>query len=284
MLKQKTFKVTIILAGLVFIPLLGLTQASAVERSGQGESLFHQKCSGCHGLGTGDRPTGPDLAGVAERRERQWIIRFISDPDGVIASGDETANELLKKFHNLQMPAIPLTSDEVEALVAYLSHPAAADAAIPAQIDKTSTVDATRGKKLFTGEVQMANGGSPCLACHGLAGVGLAGSASYGPDLTGLYENFGAEGVAEVLGSLAFPSMEAIYAKRPLTEAERADLGAFFAQVDGTPPENNRLLLEEVAGGLLGLAAVFLLLGWGRLKSVRRALVQGASNRKGGMR
>jgi len=144
--------------------------------------------------------------------------------------------------------------------------------------------DALRGEQLFVGTISFSAGGAPCLGCHGIAGVGLAGGANYGPDLTNLHENYGADGIAGVLESLPFPSMEPIYATRQLTADEQLDLGAYFAAVSGSPVANDRLLLAEVATGILLLLAVILLFGRGRLHSVRRGLVARASNQKGGMR
>ncbi len=88
-------------------------------------------------------------------------------------------------------------------------------------------------KPCSTGSVSFAEGGAPCLACHGIAGheLGFASGASYGPDLTAMYEDYGEEGVAGVLEDLSFESMVAIYESRPLTETERADLVAFFGTV-----------------------------------------------------
>lgn len=68
--------------------LLLAATAMAVQPSGEkltslaeeGEYIFRQKCSACHTIGEGDKPTGPDLAGVMERRDRQWLTSFITDP------------------------------------------------------------------------------------------------------------------------------------------------------------------------------------------------------------
>ncbi len=144
--------------------------------------------------------------------------------------------------------------------------------------------NADRGARLFTGETPLANGGAPCLGCHGIAGVGLAGGASFGPDLTKIHESYGADGVAGILESLPFPSMAPIYETRPLTADEQLDLGAYFARVSGTPVVRTRLLLGEVAGGVLIVLALLLVSGWGRLQGVRRPLVERASNRKGELR
>jgi len=143
--------------------------------------------------------------------------------------------------------------------------------------------DAARGARLFSGRTALNNGGAPCLACHGFAaaGFGAAGGASFGPDLSSLNEDYGADGVAEVLAALPFPSMLPIYAKRPLTEQEQADLGAFFAATKtGALPGAGRLAATVLAAlvifvGLIGL------LGKRRLRAVRRPLVEQAGNRGG---
>jgi cytochrome c553 len=132
--------------------------------------------------------------------------------------------------------------------------------------------DAARGARLYTGEAAFANGGAPCLGCHGIAGFGLAGGANYGPDLTGMFENFGDEGIADILQSLPFPSMEPIYATRPLTAEEQADLRAFFAKVTGAPVANNGLLFGEALSGVALFLGAVLLFGRERLRGVRRSL------------
>jgi len=146
--------------------------------------------------------------------------------------------------------------------------------------------DSKRGEKLFVGTVAFSAGGAPCLACHGIAGheLGYAAGANYGPDLTDLFENFGEEGVAEVLGDPSvFESMAAIFTDRPLTEGEIADLTAFFATVADSEPAN-------IGSGLVGhafIGTIILMIiigafGWRRFKGVRRPLVEQARLGKGG--
>ncbi len=145
--------------------------------------------------------------------------------------------------------------------------------------------DAQRGEALYVGNVNFSAGGAPCLACHGIAGheLGHAAGANYGPDLTAIYDDYGEEGVAGVLEDLSFESMDAIYAERPLTETERADLVSFFGSVpaDGTSSIGSDLFIHVV------LVTVFFMLligvlGWRRLQGVRQPLVEQARNGKGG--
>ena len=145
--------------------------------------------------------------------------------------------------------------------------------------------DPSRGEALFVGRAAFVNGGAPCLACHSLTGVGLNAGANFGPDLTGMYANFGADGVAGVLESLAFPSMEAIFASRPLTESERVDLLAYFeqtAELSETP--SSGMLALQVFIGVVILLAITLLIGRRRMRSARQPLIDRQRNflHKGG--
>ena len=144
--------------------------------------------------------------------------------------------------------------------------------------------DPQRGETLFVGTVSFSAGGAPCLACHGIAGheLGLAAGANYGPDLTAIYEDYGEEGVADVLEDLSFESMDAIYAERPLTDTERADLVAFFGAVsDGAAPSIGSDLVLHVLLVTVFFMIVIGALGWRRLQGVRQPLVERARNGKG---
>lgn len=85
-----------------------------------GQRLFASKCSVCHTLGKGDR-LGPDLAGVTDRRERAWLLRYIQRPDEVLASGDPVATALYNKYRKVGMPYLGLGSSDVEDLIAFLA-------------------------------------------------------------------------------------------------------------------------------------------------------------------
>ena len=135
--------------------------------------------------------------------------------------------------------------------------------------------DPRAGEALFVGSVNFSSGGAPCLACHGHAGTGLGlSSGHYGPDLTDLYSNFGAEGVSSVLESLPFPSMEPYYRDRPLTTQEIADLTAFFGETieAGTIPPDRLPLWVIIA--LLVVAGITILAARRRMKpGVRQSLI-----------
>ena len=86
------------------------------ELAERGKELFSTKgCNACHALGR--RLTGPDLAGVSQRRTAVWIENQILHPD-VMTKEDPISHELLAKFA-LQMPNQGLTPDEAKAVIEY---------------------------------------------------------------------------------------------------------------------------------------------------------------------
>ena len=84
----------------------------------RGEVLFQSRCNACHTVGEGDG-VGPDLFGVMERRDREWLSRWLTDPDGLIAEGDPQAIELLEKYEQLRMPNLRLEEVEVTSLLEF---------------------------------------------------------------------------------------------------------------------------------------------------------------------
>ena len=213
--------------------------------------------------------------GVTALRDHAWLVRFISAPDKVLASGDPVAGKLLKEYGGVAMPNLGLSNSQVDALLAYLAESASQKVTgLPAAAAVAAAGDPERGAKLFTGIISFKLGGAPCLACHTVSGVTPLGGGSLGPDLTGIYGRLGAAGLSTVLASLPFPTMQPIFQTRPLTSAERGDLAALFQAATGRKPEDNatRLNVSAVAGFVLLLLLTAVI--WRkRLKSVRRALV-----------
>jgi protein SCO1/2 len=86
----------------------------------KGRGLFQARgCFGCHTVGKG-KLAGPDLAGVTERRQADWLRKWLKTPDELLGS-DPIAQEMLKEYNNQKMPNLKLKDDEVEALLHYLA-------------------------------------------------------------------------------------------------------------------------------------------------------------------
>ena len=86
-----------------------------------GQALYKRLCAGCHSVGKGDR-VGPDLAGILGRRDHDWLVRFIADPDKMRVQKDPAAIELAARFPAVRMPAMGVTPRDAADLIAYIVH------------------------------------------------------------------------------------------------------------------------------------------------------------------
>jgi protein SCO1 len=95
------------------------TEAKALVNPDQGKQMFKTHCAACHTVGKGDS-VGPDLLGVTQVRDREWLNRFISTPDKVLAANDPIAQALYKKYRQVRMPNLNLRPEDVSAVIHYL--------------------------------------------------------------------------------------------------------------------------------------------------------------------
>lgn len=264
--------------------LVAAWSGGAGAASGDGEAVFGSLCQGCHTIG-GGKGAGPDLAGLADRRDRAWVEQMIVAPEKLIASGDATAKDLVAEY-GMQMPNLGVTQTQADALLSFLGFADAAPTPDPVPTPEPepeptpeptpATGDATRGKNLFKGSTDFEAGGPSCLSCHSIAGVGALGGGQIGPDLTDSFAKYGGvQGLRAALKTVPFPTMVPIFSRKPLTEREQVDLVAFLESA----PDQARP--SGTSGKLIGLslsaAALITLIGlvvWHRrLPGVRKPLV-----------
>jgi len=285
-LEQKCFSV---LVALLFIFAGDVFSQSAAE----GKSLFfnEKKCTICHSIG-GGKLIGPDLQGVVDRREKDWLIRQITQPDKMVAEKDPIVMQLLKEHNNAVMPVFGLSRAQAEAIIAFLRNPAdvggsaastqAADsAAVPFAIStilpgvEEQEIVKT-GKKYFHGDIRFANGAPACVSCHHVTQSGLFGGGSLGPDLTPAFQKFTESGLASLLGSIPYPTMNPIFKDKPLTPEETAYVVGYLKEKSSqlSLPVGGNVSLFTVLGFILLLFAAPLI--WqNRLGAVRKKLVRG---------
>jgi len=96
---------------------LGLAEFAARP----GEALYRRLCAGCHTVGKGSK-VGPDLAGIAERRDRDWLLRFIASPQKLRAQKDPIALGLVASFPTVRMPPMGITTNDAGDLLAYVAY------------------------------------------------------------------------------------------------------------------------------------------------------------------
>ena len=119
-----------------FIPVSGqdsAEEASEESDSGQeeiipgadvakGEELFKSICASCHKRY--ERAIGPALHGLSERREMEWIYKWINNNKKLRDSGDQQAIAIYEEYNGQAMPAYPqLSNQDIDNIVAYVEQP-----------------------------------------------------------------------------------------------------------------------------------------------------------------
>ncbi len=88
----------------------------------KGKQLFNANCAACHALNR--KMTGPALAGVADKYDREWLYKWIKNSSALIQSGDELAVKIWEEYNKSPMTAFPLLSNEdIDDILAYTSAP-----------------------------------------------------------------------------------------------------------------------------------------------------------------
>ncbi|MHC4849554.1 MAG: c-type cytochrome [Planctomycetota bacterium] len=249
---------------------------------------FKQSCASCHTIG-GGRITGPDLKDVTKRKDRAWLVRFINDPAGVIASGDAYAKQILAEAKGVPMPpVVGMTKDRAEALLDLIEAESAkeksqfAGSALPER--PLTEQDVEFGRRIFLGTQPLENGGTSCISCHAMGDIQWLGGGTLGPDLTKVFERMQDR---RTLGAwLTAPATETMlptFKDHPLTEDEILGLIAYFQDAaanleEDTAPNALMFVLIGLAGSIAALVA-FNRAWQNRFTGVRRRLVESA--RKG---
>ena len=249
--------------------LLGITWGEAVEAqdTAQGQNLYQTYCAACHAIGSRGA-LGPDLEGVHERREHDWLLAKIVEPGRLVAEGDPVTMELIDEY-GMAMAALGVTSDQAESILAYLEQFHVAEAPDPAatpdgpmEAPTYTDEQVALGGALFHGRTRLENRGPSCNACHNVDHPDVLGGGNLSVDLTDAYSRMGAPGVSGMMASAPFPVMRRAYEGRSLTDEEIQALTAFLQRVDqepGDPPAvaYGPMLLGAGAGGVLILMGLF---------------------------
>ncbi|HWL00037.1 MAG TPA: c-type cytochrome, partial [Parapedobacter sp.] len=104
----------------VALVLLFAVSSLQAQDPKQGETIFKANCSSCHKVF--GKFLGPELAGVSERHDEAWLLKWIHNAPAMIASGDPAALELDAQYPNAAMSAFPtLSDDDIKNVLAYIT-------------------------------------------------------------------------------------------------------------------------------------------------------------------
>ena len=105
----------------------------------KGESLFRVRCAACHTVGGGDilesvgdaglpdglpagtQKVGPDLFGVTNRRDHDWLMSWLLDPQAMLEQQDPVIMGLYEAYNRVPMPDMQLNEREAGLLLEFLA-------------------------------------------------------------------------------------------------------------------------------------------------------------------
>jgi mono/diheme cytochrome c family protein len=106
----------------VWLLMLGALFASPVQGQDskvvkRGQRIWDRKrCAACHGLHS--THGGPPLAGVEQRRSKDWLYRWLNDSETMVRT-DSIGREMLARWRFV-MPSQKLSTRDTDALLAFL--------------------------------------------------------------------------------------------------------------------------------------------------------------------
>ena len=98
------------------------SNAPQLRNMSSGEQLFRTRCATCHSVNGREAggALGPDLLGVTDRREMNWLLSWLQAPDRMLAAKDPIAMELYEAYGQVAMPNMRLNRQEAGDLLDYL--------------------------------------------------------------------------------------------------------------------------------------------------------------------
>ncbi|MBW7889462.1 MAG: PQQ-dependent sugar dehydrogenase [Chitinophagaceae bacterium] len=84
-----------------------------------GGQIFEQHCTSCHNIY--QNSIGPKLAGITKEVSVDWLRHFIQNPEKIISSGDQRANDLFKEYKAMMPSFASFEDSDLDALIAFLN-------------------------------------------------------------------------------------------------------------------------------------------------------------------
>ena len=257
------------------LPIVILFCCSLSSMGQDGAAIFEESCVVCHKLG--QRLVGPDLLGVNEKRNEEWLLEFIKSPQAMINSGDPDAVAIYEAYNRVLMTDQSfLSDDEIKAVLAYIREETKArgvqakaeekigekNEEVEAVVIEYTEEDIEQGLHLFSGEKRFINSGPSCISCHHINNNQLVSGGLLAKDLTNVFERMGDAGLTGILGAPPFPAMAVAYKNNELDSVEIVQLTAFLKHASnvGNNQEVKSGVDIFVVGGGGGLILLFLLI------------------------
>lgn len=224
----------IILAALLTI-FFFIADSGIAKAQNEGKQLFEKNCQVCHKIG-GGKLVGPELLGVTERRERDWIAKFIRNSKAMIDAGDPIAVKVYEENNKVPMLTFTNLSDgEINSIIDYIEK-------WEPEKEKVFTVDINkregfahseilRGERMFYGLIPFEQGGTTsCASCHNTV---TSDSLNWNPSAADLASSFMEKDGMNIYKSMGDPTsdvMRKAHGEYKLTEQEIFYISAFLSE------------------------------------------------------
>lgn len=98
-------------------PISSVTISAGIDEQMalRGQQVFEAKCAACHQFE--ERYVGPSVGGITERREPEWIMNMILNPEEMTQK-DPVAKGLLKEYMT-QMTYQDVSEEDARAILEY---------------------------------------------------------------------------------------------------------------------------------------------------------------------
>ena len=89
-----------------------------------GKNLFKKNCTACHSLDLKKELIGPALSGITDRKNRNWLKKWIKNNKSLRNSGDKDAIYIYQKYGKIEMNLFPNLSDkEIDDILDFIKNP-----------------------------------------------------------------------------------------------------------------------------------------------------------------
>ena len=232
------------------------------------QELFEKNCAVCHKISS-EKLIGPGLAGVTQRRDKAWIVKFVRSSKTMIESGDQTAVKLFNENNKIPMPDhMFLSESDVNGLVDYIANYKAPE-------KKALTVDAgkkdgftreeiQRGERMFYGLIPFEKGTLNCVSCHNTVRTDTLNWNPCANELAQAWLEKDGTSLYDVMATPTSQKMTIAHGDVKLTDQEVYLISAFLSEVakKGLVKEKifpTRLLIFLLFGVLMALALIDLI-------------------------
>jgi nitrite reductase (NO-forming)/hydroxylamine reductase len=196
-----------------------------------GKTEFEKQCTACHSIGEGKR-VGPDLKGIGQTRDREWLEKWLKDPVGM-SQNDEIGKKIFAEWNNVPMPKPNLDDKQAGQVLDYIDSRSAELGDKVVEAEKFSEL----GKEDFDKAAALYF--DRCSGCHGTLRAGATGP-NIQPKRT---KEIGTAGIKAILANGTPAGMPAWGRLGILSEEEITLISNYVQMEPPAPPKHD---LEDI--------------------------------------